>query len=143
MPTLKVNFKSPTKATEFTKNFGVIGLKATAKVDGSVVVVTSKDEKTHGFVVQMVSDLKNEVKMESVISKFFFDIVEASTKSIIVEATLLDGSKVSIEPELATKFVKIHDSLCQDTGQGMLRALVVENTESYNKAMKFVAKEQE
>ena len=28
MPTIKVNFKSPTKASEFSKNFGVVGIKA-------------------------------------------------------------------------------------------------------------------
>lgn len=143
MSTLNVNFKSPSKAAEFAKNFGVVGLKATAKVDGSVVVVTSPDAKTHDFVKQMVADLKSEAKMESTMSRFLSSIIEASIHGEIVEVNLLDGSTVSIHPKFADKFIKVHDSMCEDTGQGLLRSLAVESADSFTKTMKFVAEDQE
>ena len=55
MPTLKVNFKTPKQAKEFVKNFGVVGLKSTAEEKGNIVIITSKDKKTHEFIKQMVS----------------------------------------------------------------------------------------
>jgi hypothetical protein len=142
MPTIKVNFKSPTKASEFSKNFGVVGIKATVKVDGSTVTITSNDSKTHDFVKQMVADLKSEAKMEAVTTNFLKAIIESSSNESIVETTLHDGSTVSIEPKFASEFIKIHDSLSEDTGQSMLRTLAVESVDTFKKTKAFVAKEQ-
>lgn len=141
MPTLKVNFKLPAKATEFVKHFGVVGLKATAKVDGSSVTITSPDAKTHDFVKQMVGDLKIEAKMESVMKNFTAAITESSINNTDTNVVLFDGSSVSIDPDFANKFIKVHDNLSEDFGQGVLRCLVVENTESFEKTKAFVAKE--
>jgi hypothetical protein len=141
MPTLKVNFKSPDKANEFVKHFGVVGIKAKTKIDGSSVSITSTDAKTHDFVKQMVSDLKSEAKMESIVLGFLDAIVEAANNSVVTEATLLDESRVSIDPEFATKFIKIHDGLSEESGQAMLRFLATESMDSFNKTKTFVTQE--
>ncbi len=143
MPTLKVNFKTPAKASEFAKNFGVVGVKATVKVDGSSVSIMSKDSKTHDFVKQMVGDLKGETKMESTMSSFLLSVIGSANNEAIVETKLYDDSVVTIDPEFARNFIRIHDSLSSEDGQSMLRALAVESVDSFNKTKEFVAEEQE
>lgn len=143
MPSLKVNFKTPAKASEFEKNFGVVGLKVKTKIDGSSVTVISADKKTHDFVKQIVNDLKGEAKMESVTASFLLSVMGSANNDTVVEATLLDGSVVSIDPEFARDFIRIHDSLEGEDGQTMLRSVAVESEESFNKTREFVAEERE
>jgi hypothetical protein len=143
MPTLKVNFKSPTKASEFSKHFGVVGINAKVKVDGSAITISTSDSKTHDFVKQIVADLKGEAKMESTTQSFLRSIIESATNDAVVETTLYDGSRVSIDPSFASNFIKVHDSLSEETGQQMLRILAIESEQSFNKTKEFVAEGQE
>jgi hypothetical protein len=143
MPTLTVKFKTPTKAAEFSKNFGVVGIKAVAKVDGSNVIVSTKDAKTHEFVKQMVSDLKAETKMESVCTGFLKAVVESANDNKTTEVKLYDDSLVSVDPNFAVKFIEVHENIEEETYQAILRSLAVESVESFNKTKKFVTEEQE
>lgn len=143
MPTLKVNFKTPAKASEFAKNFDVVGVKATTKVSGSSVSITTKDTKTHDFVKQMISDLKGETKMESTMSSFLLSVIGSASNDAVVETRLYDDSVVQIDPEFARNFIRVHDSLNEESVQGMLRAVAVESIDSFNKTKHFVTEEQE
>lgn len=143
MPTLKVNFKSPAKASEFTKNFGVVGVKATTKIDGSTVTITTADDKAHEFVKHMVADLKSEAKMESTIANFLSAIIEASESGVAKDAVLFDGSTISVEPSIAEAFVRTHDSMEEEFTQKMLCALAVESADSFKNTANFVSKKAE
>lgn len=145
MPTLKVNFKSPKQAKEFSKNFGVVGLKSTVEEKGSTVVITSKDKKTHEFVKQMVSDLKADMKIESTIAKMVVALVESKENASNVDVVLLDGSSVTITPDFANQFMITHDKMVLDDAviSSTLLGLAVESKESFDRTSQFILKEQE
>jgi len=138
MPTLKVNFKSPKQAKEFSKNFGVVGLKSTVEVKGSTVVITSKDKKTHEFVKQMVSDLKSEIKIEAILNRFVSTIIESSEQDATKCVELYDGSVVSVDADFARKFIRIHDSIHEECSSSSLLILATESSESFDKVIEFV-----
>ena len=145
MPTLKVNFKSPKQAKEFSKNFGVVGLKSTVEEKGSTVVITSKDKKTHEFVKQMVSDLKADMKIESTIAKMVVALVESKENASNVDVVLLDGSSVTVTPDFANQFMITHDKMVLDDAviSSTLLGLAVESKESFDRTSQFILKEQE
>lgn len=145
MPTLKVNFKSPKQAKEFSKNFGVVGLKSTVEEKGSTVVITSKDKKTHEFVKQMVSDLKSDMKIESTIAKMVVALVESKENASNVDVVLLDGSSVTVTPDFANQFMITHDKMVLDDAviSSTLLGLAVESKESFDRTSQFILKEQE
>jgi len=145
MPTLKVNFKSPKQAKEFSKNFGVVGLKSTVEEKGSTVVITSKDKKTHEFIKQMVSDLKADMKIESTIAKMVVALVESKENASNVDVVLLDGSSVTVTPDFANQFMITHDKMVLDDAviSSTLLGLAVESKESFDRTSQFILKEQE
>jgi len=145
MPTLKVNFKSPKQAKEFSKNFGVVGLKSKVEEKGSTVVITSKDKKTHEFVKQMVSDLKADIKIESTIAKMVVALVESKENASNVDVVLLDGSSVTVTPDFANQFMITHDKMVLDDTviSSTLLGLAVESKESFDRTSQFILKEQE
>lgn len=143
MPTLKVKFKGPKTAKEFQKNFGIVGLDASIKIDGSSATITTKDKKAHDFVKQMVLDLKADVKMESAIKNLVNAIVESAERRDNVDLVLLDKSTVSITPICAEKFISFHDGIVDEDAGNILLSLAVESQDSFNRTMQFVLKEQE
>ena len=145
MPTLKVNFKTPKQAKEFVKNFGVVGLKSTVEEKGNIVIITSKDKKTHQFIKQMVSDLKADMKIESAITKMVNALVESKENVSNVDVVLLDGSSVTVTPDFADRFMITHDKMVlNDTVlSSTLLGLAVESKESFDRTSQFILKEQE
>jgi|LakMenE01Jun11ns_1017448.scaffolds.fasta_scaffold9821468_3 hypothetical protein len=143
MPSLNVKFKGPKSAKEFQKNFGIVGLDASIKINGSSATITTKDKKAHDFVKQMVLDLKADVKMESAMKKFVNAIVESVETKNNVDLVLLDKSIVSVNPICAEKFISFHDGIVDEDAGNILISLALESQDSFNRTMQFVLKEQE
>jgi hypothetical protein len=136
MKKLMVKFGDEKTASNYAESLSILENRATVRVTGNSVIITSDDAVAVAFAKNTIKDIGEEIRYHIFANRFLKTITKSLTENKNIPFEMMDGSKQAITPDNARVIANAYDTLAAKNQTAFL-VFAAESKKSYQNAVNF------